>query len=114
VPLVLRRSIATAGGSSPNEKDRAHGAICHSPTVPTGSGRWRFRAIIVRRVFLAYYETEEDADAETKDVEKWSFCGGDPLKKDNFQGLHFASGGAGHVMERETRLALSSPASSNG
>jgi hypothetical protein len=54
--------------------------------------------------FVAWYGTEEDADTEVKDVEKCGLCGGDPFKKDNFQGLHFATGGASDGAEHQAQL----------
>ena len=41
---------------------------------PAASGCWRFTATTVRRVFVAWYGTEEDADTETVDVEKCGLC----------------------------------------
>jgi hypothetical protein len=35
--------------------------------------------------FVAWYGTDEDADAETVDVEKCGLCGGDSFKKDNLK-----------------------------
>ena len=37
-----------------------------------------------RECFIAWYG-EEDAEAETIDVQKCGLCGGDPFKKDNLR-----------------------------
>jgi len=53
--------------------------------------------------FVAWYDTEEDAGTEVKDVEKWGLCGGDPFKKDNFKDSA-AADGAGDGAEHQAQL----------
>jgi len=54
--------------------------------------------------FVAWYGSEEDADAEVKDVDKCGLCGGDLVQEGQPQGLRLAAGTAGDGAERQAKL----------